>query len=179
VAPTGSAHTTLIVIRGNSGAGKSTIAARVRLRYDRGCALVEQDYLRRIVLRERDLPGILAPALISQTARFALDHGRHVVLEGILNREKYGDMITDLLTDHRGRNVVFYLEVSLEETLRRHGTRPRATEFTGDDMRGWYAANDVLGVAGEHVIPESSTLDQTVELICHLAGAPAAPGPPI
>src|SRR5262249_5975818 len=156
---TGSAHTTLIVIRGNSGAGKSTIAQRVQLRYDRDCALVEQDYLRRIVLRERDVPGILAPALISHTARFALDHGRHVVLEGILNREKYGGMITDLLTDHRGRNFVFYLDVSLDETLRRHGTRPQATEFTSDAMRGWFVPKDVLGAVGEHVIPDSSTLD--------------------
>jgi len=31
---------------------------------------VEQDYLRRIVLRERDKPGGVAPALIGHTVRF-------------------------------------------------------------------------------------------------------------
>src|SRR5215510_2150387 len=45
---------TLIVVRGNSGSGKSTIARAVRDRYGRGCALIEQDYLRRTILREHD-----------------------------------------------------------------------------------------------------------------------------
>jgi hypothetical protein len=79
--PIGSAHTKLVVIRGNSGSGKSSIARELRLRYGRGCALVEQDYLRRIVLRERDKPGGLAPSLIAHTVRFALDHDYHVILE--------------------------------------------------------------------------------------------------
>ena len=35
---------TLVIIRGNSGSGKSTIAAEVRRHYGRGCALIEQDY---------------------------------------------------------------------------------------------------------------------------------------
>ncbi|MCM3920185.1 hypothetical protein ND748_00560 [Frankia sp. AiPs1] len=80
----GSTATTLVVIRGNSGAGKSSVARAVRARSGRGVALVEQDYLRRILLREWDQPGGVAPALIDQTVRFCLDHGYHVVLEGIL-----------------------------------------------------------------------------------------------
>jgi len=48
--PTGHPDTCLILLRGNSGSGKSTIARAVRDRYSRGLALVEQDYLRRIVL---------------------------------------------------------------------------------------------------------------------------------
>jgi len=53
---------TLVIVRGNSGSGKSTVAAEVRRRYGRGCALIEQDYLRRIVLREHDSGSILAVA---------------------------------------------------------------------------------------------------------------------
>ncbi len=52
VTPTGTSATRLIVLRGNSGSGKSTVARAVRERYGRGCAPVEQDYLREIVLRE-------------------------------------------------------------------------------------------------------------------------------
>lgn len=91
---TGSPDTVLVCIRGNSGSGKSSIARELRHRHGRGCALVEQDYLRRIVLRERDKPGGVAPALIEQTVRFALDHGYHVVLEGILYTGRYRDMLT-------------------------------------------------------------------------------------
>jgi predicted kinase len=170
--PTGSPASVLIVIRGNSGSGKSTIARRLQRGYGRGCALIEQDYLRRVVLRERDEPGGLAPALIEQTVRFALDHGYHAVLEGILHRAKYGPMLTALREAHRGRTAVCYLDVSLAETLRRHAGRPQATEFTPADMRGWYLPRDLLGVDDEQVIPESSARDETVARIATAAGLP-------
>jgi predicted kinase len=170
--PTGTPETRLIVIRGNSGSGKSTIARRLQRGHGRGCALVEQDYLRRIVLRERDLPGGIAPALIEQTVRFALDHGYHAVLEGILFRDKYGAMLTALRSAHRGRTSVFYLDVSLEETLRRHTTRPQAAEFTPAEMRGWYTPGDLLGFDDEQVVPESSTLEATVARIAATADLP-------
>lgn len=98
----GSPDTILVCIRGSSGSGKSSIARELRRRHGRGCALVEQDYLRRILLRERDKPGGAAPALIAQTVRLALDHGYHVVLEGILHRSRYRSMLTALRDDHQG-----------------------------------------------------------------------------
>ncbi|WP_240944302.1 kinase [Micromonospora thermarum] len=133
---------------------------------------LEQDYLRRIVLRERDLPGGIAPALIAQTVRFALDHGYHVMLEGILHSSRYRSMLTALRDGHRGRSLFCYLDVSLAETLRRHLTRPQASEFTAEHMSGWYAAHDVLGWPDELVLPETTTLDEAVEAIAAAAGLP-------
>jgi hypothetical protein len=136
----------------------------------RGAAWVEQDYLRRIVLRERDRPGGLAVGLIDQTVRYALDGGYHVILEGILHRAKYGPMLERLQQCHRGRTWFFYFDVSFEETIRRHATRPQATEFTPEQMAGWYDARDVLDLPDEYVIPQSSTLDETVAFIAATAG---------
>lgn len=48
----GSPRTRLVILRGDSASGKSTIAQRLRERLGRGVAWVEQDYLRRTVLRE-------------------------------------------------------------------------------------------------------------------------------
>ena len=48
------------------------------------------------------------------------------MLEGILFSGKYGPMIASLLDAHRGATHVFYLDVSFEETLRRHATRAQA-----------------------------------------------------
>jgi hypothetical protein len=59
----------------------------------------------------------------------------------------------------------YYLDVSIEETLCRHLMRPQAAEFGADDMRSWYRARDLLTDVREHVIPETSTLDDTVGLI--------------
>jgi predicted kinase len=170
--PTGSDSTILVVIRGNSGSGKSSIARQLQARHGRGCAWVEQDYLRRIVLRERDKPGGLAPVLVDQTVRTALDHGYHVVLDGILHAGRYAPMLTSLCHDHRGRTTVFYLDVSLTETLRRHQTRPQADQFSAADMRGWYLPRDLLGVNGEHVLHENTGLQEAVHLIAATAGLP-------
>jgi hypothetical protein len=48
--------TKLVVLRGNAGSGKSSTAQELRRRLGRGVAWVEQDYLRRVVLREHDVP---------------------------------------------------------------------------------------------------------------------------
>jgi predicted kinase len=161
--------TQLIVIRGNSGSGKSTVAREVRMRVGRGCALVEQDYLRRILLREHEsVQKPIAPELIGLNVRFALGRGYHVILEGILDRERYGDMIAGLRREHAGETHLFYMDVSFPETLRRHATRPQSAEFTGDNMRDWYRRRDTLGLPGELVIPESSTLAETIALISAL-----------
>lgn len=170
VASTGSPETILVIIRGNSGSGKSSVARAVRCRYGRGCALVEQDHLRRIVLRERDTPGGLAPGLIEMTVRFCLDHSYHVVLEGILFAAKYRDMLLRLCAAHLGTTCCYYLDVPLAETLRRHTLRPEASQFTAEQMRGWYLPDDRLGLAGELVVPYTFTLEQTVDLIATHSG---------
>jgi adenylylsulfate kinase-like enzyme len=61
---TASSPTRLVIVRGNSASGKSSVAAG---------------------LRERDVPGGANIGLIDLTVRHALEHGFHTVLEGILN----------------------------------------------------------------------------------------------
>ncbi|MEV0465758.1 zeta toxin family protein [Nocardia tengchongensis] len=49
---------TLVVIRGNSGSGKTTVANGVQQRFPRAsCLVVPQDTVRRHMLRESDVPG--------------------------------------------------------------------------------------------------------------------------
>lgn len=129
-----------------------------------GVAWVEQDYLRRTLLLEHPHPGTPNIGLIDQTTRYALDHGYHVVLEGGLYSPVYGGMLRQLLEDHAGPTGVYYFQVSFDETLRRHATKPLG-KATPEQMRQWYEPDDLLGVPGEQVIDEASTLDQTAERI--------------
>jgi len=161
----GSDQTRLIVLRGNSGSGKSTVARALRDAYGRGLAWVSQDLIRRIILKEKDVPGGVNIGLIDQVARYCLDHGQHVVLDGILYADRYEQMLAGLGRDHLGSSRFYYLEVSLDETLHRHTTRPQAAEFGADDMRGWYRPRDLLSSVRERIVPETSTLQQTVTLI--------------
>lgn len=86
----GSEETRLVVVRGNSASGKSSVAAGIRDRFGRRLALVGQDNLRRIVLRERDVPGGTNIGLIDTAARYPLDADYHVVVEGILYSLPFG-----------------------------------------------------------------------------------------
>ena len=168
----GSAETRLIVLRGNSGAGKSTVAAELRDACGQGLAWVSQDLIRRVILKEKDRPGAVNIGLIDQVVRYCLDHGCHAVLDGILRADAYGQMLAGLKRDHLGASRFYYLDVALDETIRRHATRPQASEFGPDDMRMWYRPHDLLSAIQERVIPETSTLHQTVNLILAEAELP-------
>lgn len=175
---TGTDQTSLVVLRGNSGSGKSTTARAVRARLGRGVAWVEQDHLRRIVLRERDVPGGANIGLIAQTVRYALDHDYCVLLEGILAAERYEGMLADLHRDHAGHTLFYYFDTTFEETVRRHATRPQATAFTTEQMAEWYRSRDLLGFVAEQLIPEDASAESTVERIVRdlAAGDAREPG---
>jgi 2-phosphoglycerate kinase len=76
---------TLIVIRGNSGSGKSVSAREVRHRYGRGAALIELDYVRRVILREHGgqqepaAPGMQRAGAVhtSTFTQYGLPHDRY------------------------------------------------------------------------------------------------------
>ncbi len=155
----------LIVIRGNSASGKSSVAAKIRARYGRGLSIVSQDNLRRVVLRERDIPGGANITLIDLTARHAIRSGYHVIVEGILRADYYGPMLTALVRDHPGRAYACYLDVPFEETLRRHQHKPQCTEYGETEMRQWYRERDLLPNGIEHIITAESSLDDTVSTI--------------
>ena len=160
----------LIVIRGNSASGKSAVAAEIRRRHGRGLAIVGQDNLRRQVLRERDVPGGANIELIDLTARFALDRGFHVIVEGILYADHYGEILSALIADRAGSAWAYYLDVPWAETLRRHATKPQAAEYGESEMRAWYRERDLLPGGLEQVIPDRSALDETVRRIMAESG---------
>ncbi|WP_430782771.1 AAA family ATPase [Actinoplanes sp. G11-F43] len=167
--------TVLVIIRGNSGSGKTTTAREVRRRYGRGCALIEQDHLRRVILREHGGNGddAVAPGFIVATVRAALDAGYHVVLEGILHTGQYGEPLRRLAGDTAA--ACFYMDVSFDETVRRHFRREEPIPVTAETMRGWYTERDLLGVPGEVVVPETATFEQTVTTVLRDSGLSAAP----
>lgn len=98
--------------------------------------------LRREILHVRDHPGALSVPYVDLSARFALDHGLHVVIEGILHSEIYGAMLTRLQSDHLGVTRSYYYELELDEILRRHRTKPLAHEVSGDKVASWYRSGD-------------------------------------
>lgn len=147
----------LVLVRGASGSGKSTLARAIRAARPRGVAILGHDVLRREILHVRDHPGALSVDYLDLSARFALDRGLHVVIEGILHSECYGAMLAALRHDHRGVTRCYRYDLSLDETLRRHRTKPLAAEVTEDQVGSWYRATDPVPELQETVLgPELS-----------------------
>jgi len=156
----------LIIIRGNSGSGKSIVAERLREVLGGKVAVVGLDTLRRTILEEPDqLENTYIIGLIEQTVTYSLNHGYTVILEGILSKPKYRDLLVGLMETTTCTSSVFYLDVSLEETLRRHKTKPIANAVTEEQLRLWYQPKNYLDVPDEIIIDEKSTLEETVDLI--------------
>lgn len=157
-------HAKLIALRGNSGSGKSATARALRAASAHKIAIVEQDYLRRIVLKERDIADGDNIALIEQVTEFALARDYHVILEGILAFRRYGQMLARL-REQCPDSYFYYFDISLEETLRRHATKPNAHEFGEPQLRAWYRSDGYTGFPGERIISESASLAETVARI--------------
>ena len=155
----------LIILRGNSGCGKTSTARLLQRQLGYGTMLVSQDVVRREILRVKDSENNPAIQLIYDLCMYGNNVGYTVILEGILSNKKYGAMLRRLLDDFQGEKLIYYFDVSFEETVRRHATKPNAHEFGESEMRQWWKDQDVLNVPGEQRIGEQLSQAEIVDLI--------------
>lgn len=165
VRPVGSETSRLIIIRGNSGSGKSTLVAAIRAAGPSGIAIIGQDVLRREILNVGDHPGTLSVPYIDLSARFALENGLHVVIEGILHSDIYGEMLSTLRADHRGITRSYCYELDLDETLRRHRTKPLADEVPGETVASWFRESDRLPGLDEVTFDADVSTEEALERV--------------
>ncbi len=167
----------LIIIRGNSGSGKSTVAKQLQREMGKGTMLIQQDVVRREILWVRETAEHNpSPDLMEQMVRFGQQIHYNVILEGILTTKKHGDWLTSVASDWDGPVRAYYFDLPFEETLRRHATKPNAHEFGEVEMREWWHDHDTLGWANETIIDHQMSQDAIVEMMLrHRGGNDAAP----
>jgi predicted ABC-type ATPase len=79
---------TLVIIRGNSGSGKTSMADALQAHFGAAhCLVIHQDQVRREMLHANDHVGTPAVALIADLIRFGLANYPLVIVEGILRRD--------------------------------------------------------------------------------------------
>lgn len=161
--------TKLIILRGNSASGKTTIAKNLQGHFGDGTLLVSQDTVRRDMLSVRDRKGNLSIDLIRQIAEYGKGRCEFVILEGILIKEGYEEMLLELIRSFEGNADVYYFDLPFEKTVERHKSRDLADAFGEDSLRSWWRAKDYLGTEGEWMLTEEMTKEEIVELICNKA----------
>jgi predicted kinase len=163
----------LIILRGPSGSGKSTVAQALFEQTDHKIALIDQDHYRFIFKPAgggSKYNSDTIHKMIFGDVSIALGDGYDVILEGILSERSYGEVFERLFRIHPHENYIFYFDISLDETLKRHATRPLQQAFGEAEMRELYPAAHRSGHRFEQIIPESFSLERTVSFIKQTSG---------
>lgn len=160
----------LIIIRGPSGAGKSSVAKSLKKKSKRKILLISADQLRNMYNDQGRASSQPAKEMIVANVLIGLRGGFDVILEGILNVNTDQPVFDKILKEHPEENYFFYLDVSYEETLRRHQTRPEKSEFGETEMKEWWSYASTTGKSSEIIIPEGYSMEETIAKIQKTAG---------
>lgn len=155
----------LIILRGNSGSGKTSTGKALQKKFGHGTMLISQDVVRREILYVKDGPDPEASNLLFDLAIYGKKHCRVVILEGILNSKWYKELFEKLFIEFNNNIFAYYFDIPFEETLNRHKEKPNAHEFGETEMRRWWNEKDFLNIITETCIHKDLTLDEIVNLI--------------
>ncbi len=156
----------LVILRGNSGSGKTTVAKMLQEKFGPNTMLISHDIVRMQILHVWSAEGVRKSLpLMIELLRYGRRNSEITILEGILPSEDYKPLFEAALEEY-GENIFsYYYDISFEETLRRHQTKPNRDEFGEADMRRWWKEKDFLEMIPQTVLTEDVSLQEAVELI--------------
>lgn len=139
----------LIILRGNSGSGKTTIAKELQQKFGRNTMLISQDVIRRDMLRVKDGEDTPALPLMRELLIYGSKHSDIVILEGILSADWYKPLFELAIQLYGSSVYAYYFDLPFEETLKRHQSKPNCSDFGENDMRRWWREMDFSEVLNE------------------------------
>lgn len=155
----------LIIIRGNSGSGKSTVAKMLQNKLGHGTLLVSQDVIRREMLWVKDGLGTKALPLLTELVTYGRENCDFVILEGILSATWYRQLFEQIKAIYGSSINAYYYDLTFEETLIRHQTKPNCAEFGEEEMKHWWKEKDYIGIIPEKNLTKDLSIEQTVDMI--------------
>src|SRR5699024_12614823 len=81
--------------------------------------LVSQYAIRRYMLNVPYMSGNLSIELIIHITAYGIAHCEYVILEGIFNKEKYGNMLQGIISSAHIKSYLYYFYLPYEVTVRR------------------------------------------------------------
>ncbi|GAF24543.1 kinase [Bacillus sp. JCM 19047] len=127
--------------------------------------MVSQDVVRRDMLKVHDRDGNPSIDLIYRIAEYGRGKCEFVIVEGILNKSRYGEMLKNLIQDYNQEAYTYYFDLSFEETVKRHNTRTKNTEFGEDSLRAWWTSKDYLEIQGEMLFTNDMSQEDVLKQI--------------
>jgi broad specificity phosphatase PhoE/predicted kinase len=159
------AENILVILRGNSGSGKSTVAEGLRDKLGDNVLLISKDMLREeFITPESPSYYSVLGDMIRNLADIGAKYGYIVIIDGMVGHPKHDALLSELFAKF-DKSLVYTLDIPLEETLRRHATRKKADEFGEPEMREWYRKRDHLGIESEIIVGPEKSRDEVVKMI--------------
>lgn len=157
----------LIILRGNSGSGKTAAAGILQQKLGPNTMRISHDMLRMEILHVRGRQGVeRSLPLMVELMRYGRKNSEFTVMEGILAYEDYRPLFEAALEEYGRENIfAYYYDISFEETLRRHQTKPNRDDFGEEEMRRWWQEKDYLKNIAETILGEDVSLEEAVEKI--------------
>ena len=154
----------IIILRGNSGSGKSITAKALQRKIGRGTFIISQDYVRREMLWVKDSLDNRAVDLLKALVLYGHENCEVTILEGILSSDKYESLFKTVKAAFGDQIFAYYFDLPFEETLSRH-MKKQDVEFGEPEMKKWWREKDYLTNISEKIIGQEMGLDEVVELI--------------
>lgn len=155
----------LIILRGNSGSGKTTVAKELQNKFGRNTMLISQDVIRRDMLKVKDGENTEAIALLKELLIYGNIHSDVVILEGIMYADWYKPLFELAVELYDTQIYAYYFDLPFEETLSRHQTKPNCHEFGEEAMRRWWREKDFSDVLSEISITSEKDVESIVQNI--------------
>ena len=131
----------LVIIRGNSGSGKTYLADNLQKYYGYDtCLVLHQDLIRRELLHANDHEGTPAISMIENLIIYGMEHYQIIIVEGILREDVYGQMLQRMIKKYN--SLVYYLDVPFELTLERD--KQKVQSFGESKLKSWWREKDYL-----------------------------------
>ena len=119
----------IIILRGNSGSGKTTVARALQKKFGYNTMMISQDEIRRNILWVKDGVDTKALPLMIELMKYGYEHCDVVILEGIMYDEWYSPLFKTANELYGMDIYAYYFDIPFEETVRRHNTRDKKQEF--------------------------------------------------
>lgn len=159
----------LIILRGNSGSGKTTIAKALQKKFGESTMLISQDVVRRDILKVKDGENTLAIPLMKELLIYGNNHSDIVILEGIMYADWYKPLFELAVQLYGTKIYAYYFAIPFEETLKRHQTKPNCHSFGEKEMRRWWREKDFSNVLNEIPITDEKDKEHIVADIYNTA----------
>lgn len=157
----------LIILRGNSGSGKSTVARALQEKLGANTMLISHDMVRMQILNVWGKEGIRRSLpLMIQLVEYGWRHSEVTILEGILDSTEYRPLFEACVGLFGDDIFAWYYDLPFAETLRRHATKPNRMDFGEEEMRRWWREKDYLPLIPEAILGPERSLEDAVEMIC-------------